>query len=169
MKQTHIPYAVITAIVMIIVGVGLYVGGLAFTSWAEYVGLVPFLIGIILNAVAFSKANDEFVTFGNVFGSGFRATALITIIMLVWSFISILIFPEMVTKGMEMAREGMLKKGMSDDQIDNAMNMARKYFKLFMIMGVIFRYVFWGVIFSLIGGAIAKKKGNNPFGNNQSA
>ena len=168
MKQTHIPYAVVTAIVMIIIGVGLYVGGLAFNSWSQYVGLVPFLIGILLNAVAFSKANDHFVTFGNVFGSGFKAIAIITIIMLVWSFIAVAIFPEMITKGMEMAREGMLKKGMTDDQIDKGIEMAQSHFKLFMAMGVIFQYVFWGVIFSLVGGLIAKKKGSNPFQDAQS-
>src|ERR1700744_1421366 len=104
MKQTHIPYAVITAIVMVIIDVALYMGGLSFASWAQYVSLIPFLIGILLNAVAFSKANDQFVTFGNVFGSGFRATSLVTLIMLVWVFIAMAIFPDMMAKGIEMAR-----------------------------------------------------------------
>lgn len=167
MKQTHIPYSVVTAIVMILIGVGLYLGNMSFNNWSQYVALLPFLIGVILNAVAFSKANNEYVTFGNVFGSGFKMTALITLIMIIWGFISIAIFPDILVKGMDMAREAMVKRGMSDDQIDKGMEMTKKYFKVFMIMGLIFHYVIFGVIFSLIGGAIAKKKGNNPFENSQ--
>ena len=145
MKQTHIPYAVITAIVMVIIDVALYMGGLSFASWAQYVSLIPFLIGILLNAVAFSKANDQFVTFGNVFGSGFRVTAIIILISIVWGFISLMIFPEIVDKAIAMASEKMTKDGkLSDDQIEKAIEMTRKSFKLFMVAGILFGDLFMG-------------------------
>jgi hypothetical protein len=157
-KHSHVMYGFITAIAMIVVNVILYVTGLAFKSGMQYVSDIPFLIGIIMNAMAFSKSNDSDVTFGKVFGNCFKACALITLITLAWCVLSLWIFPEMKTKVMEMTQESMLKQNMSDAQIETAMEMTRKYFNVFMIGGVIFGTMFAGVIFSLIGAAVAKKK-----------
>ena len=160
MKNTHMTYGFVTALVIIVVSVVLYVAGLAFKPGMQYITYLPFLIGVILNGVAFSNANNNYVTFGNVFSSCFKACAIITLVILVWSFISLAIFPEMKDKAMEMAREKMAKNpNMTDEQIDMAINMTKKYFTLFMVMGVVFGYMIFGAIFSLIGAAIAKKKG----------
>ncbi len=162
MKQTHLMYGLVTGIVMIVIYLVLYISGLAFKPGMQYISYIPMLIGLILNANAYAKANDGFVTFGNVFSSCFKACALITILLLVWSFISTFIFPEMMDKGMEMARQSMSDRGMSDDKIEQSMEWTRKYFKLFMVAGVIFGTMFWGAILSLIAAAIPKKKGPNP-------
>ena len=160
-KNTHIPYGFITGIIMAVVSILLYVMGMAFKPWAQYITYIPFLTGIILNANAFSKANDGFVTFGQVFSSCFKACAIITLVTLVWSFISLAVFPEMVDKGMEAARQKIAAKGnMSDEQIDQALEMTKKYFKLFMVAGVVFGTMFIGAIFSLVGAAVAKKDKN---------
>jgi hypothetical protein len=162
MKQTHILYGFITGISMIILGVILYIAGLAFKPGVQYLVYIPFFIGVIINANAFSKANDGFVTFGNVFSSCFKACAIITIVGLAWGFISLMIFPEMLDKIMEMSRDGMEKKNMSSEQIEQGMEFMKKYFKVFMIGGIVFFYMLLGAVFSLIGAAIAKKKGTNP-------
>jgi len=162
MKQTHMMYALVTGIIMIILGVILYMAGVAFKPGMQYVSDIPFLIGIIMNGMAFSKANDGFVTFGNVFSSCFKASAIITLMSLVWAFIALMIFPEMVDKGMEIAQQKMAEQGMSGEKMDQAMEMTKKYFKVFMIGGIVFGMMFYGLIFSLISAAIAKKKGPNP-------
>jgi len=159
MKNTHIVYGFVTALAIIIVNLVLYVTGNAFNSWAQYVGYVPFLIGLILNANAFSKANEEGVTFGKLFASCYKACAIITLVVLAWSYIAFAIFPDMMDKGMEMARQKMSERGnISQEQMDQGMEMTRKYFKVFMAMGIIFGYMFVGAIFSLIGAGLAKKK-----------
>jgi uncharacterized membrane protein YciS (DUF1049 family) len=147
---------------MVVLSTVLYVMNLSFKPGMQYVTYIPFLIGVILNAVAFSKANDANVTYGNVFGSGFKMSALVTIIILVWSFISMMIFPEMATKGMELARQSMMEKNMSEEQIDKAMTFMESHFKLFMVIGVVFWTILFGAIFSLIGAAVAKKNGAKP-------
>ena len=160
-KQTHIMYGFLTALAMIIVNIVLYIAGLAFEPWAQWVSYIPFVIGIVMNAMAFSKANDEYVTFGNVFSSGFKASSIIALTMLVWSFIFMMIFPEMKDKAMEMTRERMAHQQVSDEQADQAIEMTKKYFTVFMVAGVIFGTLFFGAIFSLVGAAIAKKKGDS--------
>jgi hypothetical protein len=103
-KNTHIMYGFITGIVMVVVGLIIYLAGWAFKPGMNYVAYVPFLIGIILNAIAFSKANDGFITFGNAFGSCFKASMIVAIVLVAWTIISIFIFPEMKDKAMEAGR-----------------------------------------------------------------
>src|SRR5690348_13561802 len=157
-KNTHVMYGLITAIVMIVIGLIIYVAGLSFKPGMQYVVYIPFLIGIIMNAIAFSKANNADVTFGNIFGSGFKVTAIVTLISIVWSFIFVMIFPEIKDKAMEMAREQMQTKGLTEEQMDQSIKMAQKFFTTFMIAGILFMYLIVGVIFSLIGAGVAKKK-----------
>ena len=159
-KQTHIAYGFITGIIMVIVSLILYLTGLMFKSnYMSMLSMVPFLIGIILNAMAYSKANEGFVTFGNVFGSCFKLSMIVAIVLVAWNIIALFALPEMKTKIMEIQREAYAKSKMSDDQIEMTMNMMKKYWNVFAIGGVILSMLFWGALFSLIGGAIAQKKG----------
>lgn len=155
-------YGGITGLALMILGLVLHVAGLSFDAWAPYVSYLVFLIGIILNANAYSKANNNYVTFGNVFSSGFKASAIVTLISVAWGIIFVMLFPEIKEKGMEKAMEDMAKRGMSEEQIEQGIEMTRKFFTVAMIGGLVFMYMFFGAIFSLIGAAIAKKKGPEP-------
>jgi len=161
-KQTHVPYAIVAALIIIVLGVALYLAGLAFEDWAQYAELVPYLIIIILNAIAYSKANEGYVTFGNVFGSGFKLSLIVAVIMAAWGVVSLMIFPEMKEKSMEMAEQKLMDRGYSEEQIEANLEMTRKYFGLFVVIALLFMHIFWGAIFSLIGAAVAKKKGERP-------
>lgn len=156
-------YGLITGLVVIAVALILYLSGVAFKPGMNYVTYIPFLIGLILNAQEFTKANDGFVTYGNVFGSCFKATAIITLLLTAWSLLSIMIFPHMMEEGLEIARQQMIKKGLPDDQIEMGLKMARN--KVFVTGIIVFGTLFWGVILSLIAAAIPKKKGAAPLQN----
>lgn len=163
MTQTHKAYGLVTGLAIIIVSVILYVADLGYASWGRYVGYVPFIIGLVLNAIAFSKENDHYVKFGQVFSSCFKACAIITLLVLAWSIASIYIFPDIVEKGMEAARIQMEKNPeMTQEQIDTGLAMAKKFFIPFMIAGVVFGYMIIGAIFSLIAAAVPKKLGDRP-------
>lgn len=161
--QTHVAYGLVTGIVMVILGVTMYFTGIAFVKGMQYVAFAPLLIGIILNALAYSKANDGYVTFGNVFGSCFKLSMIVGIIMVVWGFASIYLFPEMKEKGMEIARQEMAKNPqMTEELMETSLGIAKKYYNVIMIATSIFGALFYGAIFGLIGAAIAKKKGERP-------
>jgi len=163
-KNTHIIYGFVTGVVMVIINMIIYLLGAAFKPGMQYISYIPLLTGIILCAMAFSKANDGYVTFGNVFGSCLKASMIITIVLLTWSILSMYIFPEMKEKAMSVAREKMAENPkMTDEQMDMGMNMMKKYWNVFLIGGVVFGTMIVGALFSVIGGAVAQKKGENPF------
>jgi hypothetical protein len=163
-KQTHLVYGLIAGVITVIISLVLYLTGLMFKSnYLSMISMIPFLIAVILNAMAYSKANDGFVTFGNVFGSCFKLSMIVALVVVAWNIIAIFALPEMKTRIMEMTRETMAKNPkLTDEQIEMSMNITKKYWNTFAIAGAIFGMLFWGAIFSLIGGAVAKKKGEQP-------
>jgi len=61
-----------------------------------------------------------------------------------------------------MQQAQMEKSGLDDDKLEQGMTMMKKYFMIFLVIGVIFGTLIWGSIASLIGAAVAKKKKINP-------
>ena len=131
-------------------------------SYIQYIFLVA---GVIIACTTFSKQMNSNVTFGNVFSHGFKTTAVIIIITIVFTLLSFkVLFPNMQDIIMRSAREDMERQGkMSDSDIDKAMGFATQYFITFAIAGIIFMFGIVGAISSLIGAAVAKKNPNNPF------
>jgi len=157
-KQTHLTYGLIIGIAMIVVNAILLVTKLNTNPVLGMLGFVVFLVGIIMNGMAYSKANDADITFGQAFSSCFKATAVVALITVAWSLISLMIFPNMMEDAIEKARADMLAKGqLPEEQIEVALGYTRKFFKPLMIAGALFGTLFAGAIFSLIGAAIAKK------------
>lgn len=143
---------------MAVLGLILYVTGLVFKNGIQYLEYIPFLAGMILNAQAFSKANDGNVTFGNVFGSCFKGSMVAAIVMVAWAVITIFIFPEMKEKVIDMMREKMAQNPKVTDEImEQSAQMTRKYWNVMAVAGAIFGTLLYGAIFSLVGAAIAKK------------
>jgi hypothetical protein len=130
-------------------------------GWISYIILVG---GLILFINLYGKAKNHQVTFGNLFSYGFKATAIITLIMIAFIIIFFLAFPEFKAKIVDAAREGMEKQGkMTDDQIDQGLEMFERNFILFSAGGALFMYLMLGAIGSLIGAAITKKQPRSPF------
>ncbi|RYZ34518.1 MAG: DUF4199 domain-containing protein, partial [Sphingobacteriales bacterium] len=115
-KQTHLTYGALTGLAIVILMLILHIADLSFETWARYLPYLPFLIGLVLNARAYSKANDGYVSFGSVFGSCFKASAIITLVTLAYTIVAVYMFPEMKEKGLEMARAQMEESGNSDEQ-----------------------------------------------------
>ncbi len=162
-NQTHISYGLVTGLVMVVVGVTMYLTGIALVKGMAYLAYLPMLIGVIMNAVAYSKANDGYVTFGNVFGSCFKMSMIVGILMVGWGILSLFIFPEMKDKALEMARQEMTKNpAMTEEMMDKSLMLVKKFYNVILIAGSIFGSLAYGAVFGLIGAAIAPKKGERP-------
>lgn len=132
----------------------------------NWVSFLLIIVGIVWACFSYGKEMNGNVTFGNVFAHGFKTSAVLTIIMLAYTILSLtVLFPEMKEKAIELARTQMEAKGeLSEAQIDQAVSMTEKFFMPFAIGGVLIAYLVMGAIASLIGAAIAKKNPNpQPF------
>ncbi|MCD6065015.1 MAG: hypothetical protein K0R82_2926 [Flavipsychrobacter sp.] len=162
MQQTHKMYGLFTALALVVIGLVLHFAGLSSEKWTGWLQYGVFLVGILLNASAFSKANDHHITFGNAFSSGFKMTAIVTLIMIAWTLISLQIFPEIKEMALDIARTEMEKQNMGEEQTDKAIKMWEDNFTVLTIGVVLLTFMFWGLVFSLLGAAVAKKKPQQP-------
>ena len=152
------------ALIVIILHIAGYFTGLGLTTtWYSWVVNLVLLAAIIVACVHFANQKEGFVTFGNVFLHGFKLSAVITIIMLVYTILALtVLFPDMKEKIFEMQATQMEKRGLDDDKMEQATNAMKNFFWPITIGVTIFGTLIWGSISSLIGAAVAKKKKFNP-------
>jgi hypothetical protein len=131
------------------------------------IGALQFILligGIVWSCISYAKQLNGNVTFGNTFAHGFKTTAAVTAITVVYTIVSLkFIMPEAIDIGLEEARKGMEEGNMSDDQIEQALSMTKKFFVPITAGTLILFFIVCGAIASLIGAAVAKKKPQGPF------
>jgi len=157
----------IISLILIVYGLLIYFIDHLNQPALSYVQYALFLGGIIWACISYSNQLNANVTFGNLFAHGFKTTAVITVIVLIYTVLAFnVLFPDMVDKSIEMSRQKMEADGkVSDEQIDQSLKMMKDHFTLFAVVGVIIGFAVLGAIGSLIGAAVAKKKPQDPFGN----
>ncbi|MBN9297308.1 MAG: DUF4199 domain-containing protein [Filimonas sp.] len=158
-------YGLVISIVLIIFGLIIQFTNQFQNKTLGYVSYAVLLIGIIIACVNYAKQMNGNVTYGNVFAHGFKTTAVVIVIMAIYTALALkIIFPDMIDKILETSRTQMEGK-MADDQIEQALQMTRKFFLPFAIGGIIVIYGILGAIAAAIGAAVAKKNPqvNTPF------
>jgi hypothetical protein len=157
---SHFVKGLIIGIAVVLIGIMFQVFDI-YERWVQWVTIVCYLAAIVWACYSFSVDMDGEVTFGSVFGHGFKTAAIVTLIAIAGFILSTFLMPEVKEKAMEMARKGMEENPqMNEETIDKAIEFTSKYFFLFGVVGSLFSYAFIGGIASLIGAGIAKKNPN---------
>jgi hypothetical protein len=157
---------IIISLILIVLGLVTIYANQTENTALSIVPIAIFIGGIIWGCISYSKEMNNDVTFGNVFGHGFKITATIIVIMAVYTaLLFTVIKPELKDMALEKARTSMEKRNSSDAEIENALAMTKRLFLPFAIGGLILAYGIGGCVVSLIGAAVAKKnpRPSNPF------
>ena len=164
---TPVTKGIIITLILIVFGLLLYFIDKMQHPGLTYIQYVLFLAGIVWACITYSQQLNANVTFVNLFAHGFKVTAVITALMLIYTVLALnFLFPDMVDKSIAMSRQKMEASGkLSDSQIDQQLAMIKNHFTLFAVAGIIIGFAILGLISSLIGAAVAKKKPQDPFGN----
>jgi hypothetical protein len=166
---THITKGILIALVLFVFDL---IGGftrLKFSgsSWYNWVSTILLLVAIIWAVANYGRQLDNNVTFGNLFAFGFKTSAVVACITLIFALLSMfVIFPDTRDLALEQARKQLEERGnMSDETINQALDMTKRMFLPFAIAGVILGTLIIGAIGALIGAAITKKNPQTPFDN----
>ena len=146
------------ALIMIVLSLAMYFLDIqsAAMGWLTY---AIFFIGIILSISIYGKQINYNAGFGKYFTHGFKVTALVTAIMVIFMAIFIIAFPEIKDKAMEAQREAMNKMGtLTDEQMKKSTELTSKFFMVFTIGGTLLQYIILGTLAALVGAGITKKK-----------
>jgi Protein of unknown function (DUF4199) len=172
MKKKSSDYLSKGLILSLILMVVSLIGGFAhlqFETWFKWLPTIIQLIILIIFCIQFGKQEAEGVTFGKVFGYGFKIALVVSVLMVVYTLLSVyLIFPEFTDQALQQARAGMeAKGGLSEEQIDQGMAMTKKFMQpvplsIFAFLATLF----FGTIGALLGAAFTKKSEPNVFHSN---
>jgi Protein of unknown function (DUF4199) len=172
MKKTSSDFigkGIVLSLILVVINL---IGGFAhlqFESWFGWISTIVQAAGIIIFCIQFGKQQTEGVTFGKVFGYGFKVALVVSVVIAVYSLISVLlIFPEFTDLAIQHARAGMEAKGnLTEDQIDQGMAVTKKFFQPVPLAVIAFlATLFFGTIAALLGGAFTKKSEVDVFQNN---
>jgi hypothetical protein len=129
-------------------------------TWLTYLILV---VGVVVFITMYGRAMNHRVTFGGLFAYGFKASAITALLVIACMVIVFYAFPDLKEKMFDAMRTNMEKDGkLSDSEINEAMEMSRKYFMVGLVGGGLFFMLLCGTIGSLIGAAMTKKLPPNP-------
>jgi hypothetical protein len=158
-RKTYINVCLIISLILVLVDLIGKFADLTFTTWFKWLPSILLIVALIIACKSFGKERNGEVTFGNVFGYGFKVTIFITCIMVIYTLLSLyFIFPEMKDLAIEQTRKQMEEKGtLSQDNMDTALAMTKRLFIPFAIAGVIIGTLIIGVIGSLLGATFTKK------------
>jgi hypothetical protein len=164
---THIVKGLILSVISIVFSIVIYVFNLYEMSALSYINYAVFIGGLVYGGVLYSNQNGHNVTFGNLFAHGFKTTAVVIVITSIYTVLAFkVLFPDMLEKVLDLSRKQMLQNPkMTDEMIEQAMTMTKKFFIPFALGGAIIGTGVLGAIGSLIGAAVAKKN-PNPFSDN---
>jgi hypothetical protein len=164
---THIVKGLILSVISIVFSIVIYVFNLYEMSALSYINYAVFIGGLVYGGILYSNQNGHNVTFGNIFAHGFKTTAVVIVITSIYTVLAFkVLFPDMLEKVLDLSRKQMLQNPkMTDEMIEQAMTMTKKFFIPFALGGAIIGTGILGAIGSLIGAAVAKKN-PNPFSDN---
>ncbi len=161
---TPVIKGLIISMILIVIGLAIYFSGQVANKSLGYLQYLILFAGILWGCINYAKQLDGNVSFGNVFAHGFKITAVVTVILVLYTLLALtVLFPEMKDKLVEQAELEMEKQSMSDSQREQAISMMKNYMMPFAIAGILFFFMVIGLIASLIGAAAAKKKPLDPF------
>jgi len=164
---THIVKGLIISLILIVFDL---IGGFAafkFQGWYRWTTSGLLVVAVIWACINYGMQKNQNVTFGELFSHGFKTSAVVACVMVLFSIVSLLLlFPETKEQALDMARKQMEQKGnLTEDMIDRSMDITRKMFIPFAIIGVIIGTLVVGLIGSLIGAAVTKKNPQAEFEN----
>lgn len=160
-KDNAIKFGVIGGLLGIIISLVLYFADLQFESWSKWLQTLIMISTIILGIKVIADANKgKLISFGGLFKAGMIITIIVTIISIVYfliytNFIEI----DFVGKVLEESRKQMAEKGLSEEQIDQALSMSKSFMSpgIMVVFSLIGSLIF-GAIASVIGAAIFKNE-----------
>ena len=149
---------VVISLIMIALSLVMYFTGMDVNSPLRWVTYCVFIFGVIISIMQYGKEIDHNATFGNYFAHGFKISAAVTVIMIIYIIGFVYLFPDFKEKAIDEARKAINKReNMSEDQRIQALEMTKKLFMVFLVGATLIYNLIIGAVASLIGAAITKK------------
>jgi len=160
MKNLTATYkGIITGVLMILISIGIYFYRGSFENKLQYITYFVYIAGIVWALIGYKQSAAESKTLKSYFSQGFRCFIVITLMMVVFTWVFLLLNPGLKEEMAQQYRGDLLKKGnYTPPEIDAMVLKAKEYFTTMLISMAIFGYLLIGSLVTLIGAAFLSQK-----------
>ena len=158
--KVAIKWSLIYVLVAIVITYAIEIAKLGVNSPVKYVTYVVLIIFLLLAQKEHRDKLGGYIKFGDAFVTGLLYGIFAGLLTAVFVYLYLAILsPEVFAQALDQQRQAMADSGkMSGDQIEHAMDIAKKYGPILGAIVTVFMYAILGVIIGLIGAAILKKE-----------
>ena len=145
----------ITGIVMILISVLIFKVAGNFENNLQYITYATYIGGIAWTLISFHNSAVEKRKFRNYFSEGFRCFVVVTLLMVLFTFIFVKLNPSLKEEMARQSRIDLVKKSnYTPAEIDTMVENARKYFITMLMSIAIFGYLAIGSVLTAVISAI---------------
>ena len=149
----------ITALLMTGLSFLLYYAKLSFDSPFQYIIYIVYAAGIVWTLLDFSRSGEHSNKFGSFFLQGFKCFIVVTLVMVVFTFIFNKMHPEFKDGMVDAYRADMISKGNTTPaEMETNISKAKDYYLIMLISGAIFGYLLIGATVSAIVSLLVRKR-----------
>ena len=149
----------LTGAAMIILTLLLYYTHL-LDSPLTYLVYIIYSAGIIWSLTAFSKNTDE-KKFSSFFSEGFKCFVIVTLMIVIFTWIFYKLYPEMISDMVEAGRKEMMQqKDYTPAEINEMSEQAQKYAVTMLTSVTIIKYLILGALITALSGFFIIKRAN---------
>ena len=154
-------YGIILGVVMLAIAVIMYVTGMALegVQWPVFIYYILFPVIIIYAISKYKKHNANTLSLGDAIKVGLAIAIISALVYVVWIFLfNYVIDPEFSVQALEVAKEKMMESpNMTEEQIEQSLELADMFSSPAAVSAFwIAMSLFFGLIYSLIGGLVMK-------------
>jgi Protein of unknown function (DUF4199) len=159
-SSVTVKWALFYLVSSIIITYGIQFLSLDPNSPVKYLSYLPFIAFLLLAQKEYRDKLSGFLTFGEGFLTGFLYSVFGAIMVAIFVYIYFgILNPHALDVAMESQRQALVDKGnLSSEQIDQSLEIAKKYGAIIGAVGTLFVVPIFGAIVALIGAAIFKKE-----------
>lgn len=141
----------LTGLIMIGLSLLLYYTKQPFDSPTQYLIYIAYAGGIVWTIYAFSKTEENNNKFGTFFLQGFKCFIVITLLMVVFTYVFNKMHPEFKDEMVKAYREEMVSKGnTTPDEMLKNIEKAKEYYLTMLLSGAIFGYLLAGAAITAV-------------------
>jgi len=129
------------------------------SSSVRYLAYIPFVAFLFLAQKEFKDQLGGYLTFGEGFGIAWRFGVFSGLLLAVFIYLYYgILSPEMYSKMLEEQRAAMAAKGLSSEQVDQAMGFMNKMGLIFVVISAAIGSAIMAMVLGIVGCLIFKKE-----------
>ena len=149
----------ITGLLMVGISLLVYYAKLQIDSPVQFIGYIVYAGGVVWTIVEYSRSGNHSNKFGEYFLQGFKCFVVITLVMVVFTFIFNKMHPEFKDEMVAAYKTEMISKGNTTPaEMESNITKAKDFYIVMQISSAIFGYLIIGAVVTTVVSLLVRKR-----------